>query len=261
MCAAPITRDIPIEQLCVGLYVHLDISWLDHSFALNSFKIKDEKEIIALKQLGLKTIRVNPAKSDCRPLPPKKAGGEVVPEVEVVQPTPEELAKIAEKRARIERLIAEREAIAQCEKQLLKAAGTLKNITKNLFSRPQEAIQNADELVQQMLDSLLVEKDIAIHLMNDKIVGEEAYYHSLNVAVLAMMLAKAMGLPAQDIKTLGMGCLFHDIGKVEIPDRIVNKTFELTRAEQNLLQQHCFYGQQIAEKMGLPKPVIDIIVQ
>lgn len=261
MCAAPITRDIPIEQLCVGLYVHLDISWLDHSFALNSFKIKDEKEIITLKQLGLKTIRVNPAKSDCRPLPPKKAGGEVVPAVEVAQPTPEELAKIAEKRARIERLIAEREAIAQCEKQLLKAAGTLKNITKNLFSRPQEAIQNADELVQQMLDSLLVEKDIAIHLMNDKIVGEEAYYHSLNVAVLAMMLAKAMGLPAQDIKTLGMGCLFHDIGKVEIPDRIVNKTFELTRAEQNLLQQHCFYGQQIAEKMGLPKPVIDIIVQ
>jgi HD-GYP domain-containing protein (c-di-GMP phosphodiesterase class II) len=44
-----------------------------------------------------------------------------------------------------------------------------------------------------------------------------------------------------------MGSLFHDIGKIEIPDRIVNKTFELTRAEQSLLQQHVMYGQQIGQ--------------
>ena len=39
-----------------------------------------------------------------------------------------------------------------------------------------------------MLESLLTDKDIAIHLMNDKGAGEENYYHSLNVAVLAMLL-------------------------------------------------------------------------
>ena len=265
MCATPITVNVPVEQLCVGLYVHLDVSWLDHSFALNSFKIKTEQEIIALKQLGLKTIRVNPSKSDCRPLPPvprntdQTTTGDNSPELAL--PTPEEQEKIKEKRARIERLLKERSAIAECEKQLLKAAGTLKNITKNLFSRPQESVKHADELIQQMLDSLLVDKDIAIHLMNDKIVGEETYYHSLNTAVLTMMLAKELAFTPADIKLLGMGCLFHDIGKIEIPDRIVNKTFELTRAEQNLLQQHCQYGQQIAEKLGLAKPIVDIIMQ
>ncbi|MBI3729088.1 MAG: HD-GYP domain-containing protein [Burkholderiales bacterium] len=261
MCATPITVDVPVEQLCIGLYVHLDISWLEHSFALNSFKIKSQQEINAIKQLGLKTIRVSPSKSDNRPLPPQPKTAEAVEPEPAIVHSPEELALIAEKKARIDRLIKERNAIAQCEKQLLKAANTLKNITKNLFSRPQESVREAEQLVQQMLDSLLVDKDIAIHLMNDKIVGEEAYYHSLNVAVLTMMLAKELSFPADDIKQLGMGCMFHDIGKVEIPDRIVNKAFALTKAEQNLLQMHSHYGQQIAEKLNLPKGVTEIIAQ
>jgi len=262
MCAAPVTVNVPIEQLCVGLYVHLDLPWLEHSFALNSFKIKNEQELRALRHLGLTTIRVNPAKSDCRPLPPAVAAEQAAnANLEVAQPTPEEIEKIQEKKARIERLVKERNAISACEKQLLKAAGTLKNITRNLFSRPQESVAQAEELIQQMVDSLLLDKDIAIHLMNDKIVGEEAYYHSLNVAVLTMMLAKELAFSPEDIKLLGVGCLFHDIGKIEIPDRIVNKNFGLTRAEQNLLQQHVFYGQQIAEKLNLPKAVNDIIGQ
>ncbi|MFZ6759473.1 HD-GYP domain-containing protein [Undibacterium sp. Ji50W] len=260
MCATPITVDVPVEQLCIGLYVHLDVSWLEHSFALNSFKIKTQEEVDAIRQLGLATVRVNPAKSDNRPLPPQpKQAASVAPPV--LQQSPEELAMIQEKKARIDRLVEQRRAVAQCEKELLKAATTLKNITKNLFSRPQESVREADQMIQQMLDSLLLDKDIAIHLMNDKIVGEETYYHSLNVGVLTMMLAKELAFSPEDIKLMGMACLFHDIGKVEIPDRIVHKTFGLTKAEQNLLQMHCHYGQQIAEKIGLSKGVADIIMQ
>ncbi|WP_212686174.1 HD-GYP domain-containing protein [Undibacterium luofuense] len=261
MCAAPITVDVPVERLCVGLYVHLDVSWLDHSFALNSFKIKSEDDLRALRQLGLKTIRVNPSRSDCRPLPAQAASASADEAQQQVVITEEERQKIAEKRARVERLVREREAIASCEKQIVKAASTLKDITRNLFSRPKESVAQADNLIQQMLDSLLTDKDIAIHLMNDKIAGEETYYHSLNVSVLTMMLGKELGLQAPDIKLLGMGSLFHDIGKIEIPDRIVNKTFELTRAEQSLLQQHVMYGQQIGQKLGLAKGVMDIITQ
>ncbi|GGD01074.1 HD-GYP domain-containing protein [Undibacterium terreum] len=258
MNSSLITKNISVEQLCIGLYVHLDVGWLNHSFARNSFKIKSDKQISAIKQLGLKTVRVEPARSDCRPLPVSQHPAEPV---EAIEPSPEELELIHAKRARIEKLVAESSAIAQCEKEFEKAANTLKNISRNLFSRPQEAQREADQLIQQMLESLLADKDIAIHLMNDKIAGEEAYYHSLNVSVLAMMLAKELHLSEPDIKMIGVACLFHDIGKIEIPDRIVNKTFALTKAEQNLLQQHCQYGVVIAEKLGLPKQVIDIIQQ
>lgn len=259
MNSSLITKNISVEQLCIGLYVHLDVGWLNHSFARNSFKIKNDQQINAIKQLGLKTIRVEPARSDCRPLPANPHPSQEP--AGIAEPSAEELELINAKKARIEKLIVESSAIAQCEKEFEKAASTLKNISRNLFSRPQEAQKEADQLIQQMLESLLADKDIAIHLMNDKIAGEEAYHHSLNVSVLAMMLAKELHLSEQDIKLTGIACLFHDIGKIEIPDRIVNKTFALTKAEQNLLQQHCQYGVAIAEKLGLPKQVIDIIQQ
>lgn len=262
MSSAPITRTISVDQLCIGLYVHLDIGWLEHSFARNSFKIKSNEQIAAIRQLGIKNIRVEPAKCDGRPLPLSIDPAAVAPPAqEVAQVSAEEIEMINAKKARIEKLIREREAIAKCEKEYLKAANTLKNISRNLFSRPKDAYNDADQLVQQMLDSMMADKDIAIHLMNDKIAGEDAYYHSLNVSVLAMMLAKELSLPPDDIKVLGVGCLFHDVGKVEIPDRIVNKTFALTTAEQNLLKMHCQYGEAIAAKIELPKGAVDIIMQ
>lgn len=259
MTHPPITKIISVNQLCVGLYVHLDVGWLDHSFMRNHFKIKSDAQIASIKRMGFKTVRAEPGRSDCRPLP--EIAEEHAPEPGPAEPTPEELELINAKKARIARIIEERAAISKCEKEFVKAANSLKSISLNMFARPQEAYQDADQLVQHMLESLMVDKNIAIHLMNDKIAGEEAYYHSLNVAVLAMMLGKELSLPPEDIKVLGMGCLFHDIGKVDIPDRIVNKTFALTRPEQNLLQLHCQYGATIGEKIGLPRAAQEIILQ
>jgi hypothetical protein len=62
------TITIEVSQLCVGIYVYLDIGWLEHSFPLSNFKIKNDSQISAIKQLGLKNIRVSPRRSDCRPL-------------------------------------------------------------------------------------------------------------------------------------------------------------------------------------------------
>jgi putative nucleotidyltransferase with HDIG domain len=254
-------KTISVDQLCVGLYILLDVSWLEHSFVRNSFLIKNNKQIQSIKSLGIKTIRIETTLCTCKPLDLPDTVALPEPEIGVAEPTPEELALIRAKKERIEKLIAEREAIARCEKEYQKSATAMKDITRNLFTRPEVAVKTADELTQQMVGSMLAEKDIAIHLMNDKIAGEETYYHSLNVAILSMMLAKELKFQAEDIRALGMGCLFHDIGKVDIPDRIVNARHELSKSEQNLLQQHCLYGVKIGERIGLPKSALDIILQ
>ncbi|WP_165967757.1 HD-GYP domain-containing protein [Sapientia aquatica] len=252
-----VTISISIDQLCIGLYVHLDVGWMNHAFARNSFLLKNKQQIASIRQLGIKTIRFEAARSTCPPLPPPTSIA--APEVEIEQLSADELAMIRAKKARVDKLIAERVAIARCEKEYQKAASTVKNISRNLFSQPQAAFREADQLTREMCSSLLAEKDIAIHLMNDKIAGEETYYHSLNVAVLAMVLAKDLRLSEQEISAVGIGSLFHDLGKIDIPDRITTKKTELTKAEQNLLQMHCQYGVNMAEKVGLPKAAVDII--
>ena len=252
---------IAAEQLRVGMFVILDIKWIDHDFSRNSFKLKNSEQITAIKQLGLKKIRIDPARSDNVP-PPSEQADTVPARAEVTAPlTEEEIKVVNAKRERIERINKQRAAVVECEKQFVKTANALKNINANIFSRPKDAHRYANELVGQMLESLLTDRDIAIHLMNDKVGGEEMYFHSLNVAVLAMMLAKEAGLPREDLLQLGVGALFHDIGKLDIPDRILLKKNSLTPAEQNLFQLHCQYGEAIGNKMELSREAINIIMQ
>jgi putative nucleotidyltransferase with HDIG domain len=251
---------IAVEQLCVGLFVQLEIGWINHPFPRNNFKIKNAGQIATIRQLGLRQIRIDSALSDCEPLPLPEAGEEEA-ESEAAGPSTEEIAAVNAKKEQIDRVKRQRVAVAQCERLFLKAANSLKDITRNMFSRPTEAKRDAGKLVHEMLNSLLLNKDVAVHLMNDKDGGRESYFHSLNVATLAMMLAKELKMCEMDVQHIGMGSLFHDIGKEEIPDRVSNKVEPLTRSEATLMQQHCVYGETIGKKLGLPQPVIDIIVQ
>ncbi|MFZ5483072.1 MAG: HD-GYP domain-containing protein [Pseudomonadota bacterium] len=248
---------IGIDQLQVGLFITLDLKWLDHQFLTNSFKIKDEKQLQELRALGLRTIRYDPRRSDRPPLP---AASVPVAEPPPVIDNSAELAAIERKKARIERLQKLRQSVTQCEKQLVEAATTLKTINQNLYARPQECVKSAVDLVGRMADSLLVDKDLAIHAMNDKVAGEDVYFHSLNVSVLAMMLGKEMGLSRPEIGLIGLGALFHDIGKTKIPDKILRKQTPLTPAEANFLAEHPRYGEEIGRTMKLPAPVIDVIL-
>ncbi|MBC7501892.1 MAG: DUF3391 domain-containing protein [Herminiimonas sp.] len=255
----PGTTYIAADRLCVGLYVCLDLNWLEHDFPLNSFKIKNVDQIKAIRKLGIKKIRVDPNRSDVAPLPdtvkPPVAVAVVVPLTE------EQMRLEAGRQARRERIRQQRNETAECETAFIKAAGALKDINVKLFARPHEAHADAEKLVEQMLDAILSHKDIAIHLMNDKTIGEDQYFHSLNVSVLAMLLAREVGISPADIKQLGIGCIFHDIGKIDIPGRVLHKTEPKSRAERNLLELHCAYGQTIGAKLGLSKQAIDIIIQ
>lgn len=249
------------EQLCIGLYIHLDLPWMDHPFTFSSFKIKDEEQLDKVRRLGLKQIRYSPDKSDLAPPVPMPAADPVPSPQPLPMPPQEDEVAVAAKRARIAKLEAHRQAMVQCEKAFGSAAQTVRSLEKNIHARPKEAVAAADQLVDGMLDSLLTDKDIAIHLMSDRTAGEDIYYHSLNVSVLSLTLAKELQLSRGDIHILGLAALLHDVGKREVPDKILLKTDTLTRAEQSILEQHVQWSLAAAQKAGLVGPVLEVIGQ
>jgi putative nucleotidyltransferase with HDIG domain len=103
--------------------------------------------------------------------------------------------------------------------------------------------------------------DIAINLMKDKLGAEETYHHALNVAVMSMMLAKELKAPPEAMRLLGVAAIFHDAGKMDLPERVTRRTDPLTKAEAALLQQHVPYGIEIARKLGLPGEALNVIAQ
>lgn len=245
------------SQLCIGMHIHLDLPWTEHPFSFASFKIKSAEQIGTIQALGMTRIRYSAAKSDNQPLP---VSLDPVPAATSSNPHDDESIHQA-KLARIERLVAQQERIASCEREFAGTTRTVKSITQNLFAKPEQARQQAETLVQAMADSMLTESDIAINLMKDSAAGEDVYFHSLNVTLLSMMLAKELKAPPEAIRLLGMGAMFHDVGKAEIPDRIVRKGDVLTGPESSLLQQHCVYGVEIGRKLGLPKEALLVIGQ
>lgn len=245
------------SQLCIGLYVHLDLPWSQHPFTFSSFKIKSLEQVAVLQSLGLESIRWSPDKSDLRPL--KLNPANPVPLVVAVS-GPDEGACQA-KRERLARMAAHQAKVAASERALMSNARTLKSINQSLFSQPKQAHQEAQQLIDGIADSMLLESDMAIQLMADKVGGEDAYFHALNVTILAMMLAKELKAPGAAVRLIGMGALLHDIGKVEIPDRIARKGAPLTQAEFNLFQLHCAKGVEMARNMGAAPEALTIIEQ
>lgn len=249
---------VSVDDLAPGIYVHLDMRWVEHGFSLNSFKIKNAGQIAQIKALGLARIRIDPSRSSFVPAP----YAEPVAEEQVAPVAPASTQEPARPviPERQEFVNQQRAAIDACERKFAEAAGSLRDINANIHAQPQKAREDATELVQSMVQTILDDRDVAIHLMNDMSGGEELYYHALNVAVLAMILAKELDMPTPDIEQLGLGCLFHDVGKSQIPERVL-RIDNPTRAEANLIQQHCAYGLAIGTRLGLTRKALEVVMQ
>ena len=250
-----------MDQLRVGLYVHLDLKWFEHPFAFNNFKIKDAAQIQAIKSLGLKKVRYDPARSDMKPAPGQAEDGAEVEKDDATEPRAKEHPALAAKRALIEKIRIQREASARIESAFVDTAKTIHNVEKNLLINPTETVEQASRLIGQIADSFLGAPDLALHVMSDRIGSEELYFHSLNVTMLALMVARDIKLPAEVVQCLGMGALFHDVGVREIPDKIRLKMEPWTQAERNYYELHCKCGGDIGRKLKFAPMVLDIIQQ
>lgn len=248
------------ENLCLGMYVHIDLPWFRHPFSFNHFKIRSAEQITILRGLGVKQFRYDPSKSDPGILVPKEAASAVAtaPVIEEQIPIDPEQAHLQQ---RIQALKERRDKIGHVEKAFVKAASIMRNINRNLLSRSKECLEEVGELVDQMTLAFLESPELTLHVMGEKAGGEEVYFHGLNTSILSMMLAKDLGIGVDQARLLGLGALLHDIGLMDIPDRVLKKTEDLTHAEVELRKMHCEYGMRLGQKIGLPDAALAIIYQ
>jgi putative two-component system response regulator len=83
--------------------------------------------------------------------------------------------------------------------------------------------------------------------------------HSERVAAYALTLAAQVGLPESDWEVLRCGALLHDIGKVSVPDAILDKPETLTTAEFEIMKQHTVQGARIAEPLRSVRSAVPMI--
>lgn len=83
--------------------------------------------------------------------------------------------------------------------------------------------------------------------------------HSLRVSKIALLLGKAISLSDEKLKNLEYAALFHDIGKLGVPDIILNKKDKLTEEEYGLIKKHPEIGVTILEKIDFLAQALPIL--
>lgn len=84
--------------------------------------------------------------------------------------------------------------------------------------------------------------------------------HSDRVAQYSILIGKKLGLSYEDLETLRIGGLFHDIGKIGIPDNVLLKTSKLSDSEYNEIKKHPSIGAHILENSKVFEDIIPIVL-
>lgn len=98
------------------------------------------------------------------------------------------------------------------------------------------------EVAEELLEEILSRKNVMINLVDIKSMDNYTYQHCVNVSVLALVIGNQLQLRKSELLDLCIGSLLHDIGKVIIPNEILNKTDPLTLDEYELIKTHSAKG-------------------
>ena len=133
-------------------------------------------------------------------------------------------------------------AMVQYQRGCLLEAEYAQRLSDEVEKQTRIANQRADRLEhmsREMVQTLALTIDAKDRYTNG---------HSFRVARYAVALAKAMGWPQEEIRDLAQEALLHDVGKIGIPDSILNKPGKLTREEFTVIQSHTVTGSSILSR-------------
>lgn len=103
--------------------------------------------------------------------------------------------------------------------------------------------------------------DILLEALGDALdlKDNETEYHSRRVTAFTIAIASKMGLPKEEIKVIARGAFLHDIGKIAIPDGILNKPGKLTDEEMAVMREHAYSGYKMLSKIPFLAEAAEIV--
>lgn len=127
---------------------------------------------------------------------------------------------------------------------------TVKQVVQSIQLGKPANTRKIHEVIRSVTDNILENRDALVGLTSIKLYDEYTFAHSVNVAILATAMGSYLLFEKSQIAILGIAGLLHDIGKVNIPLDILNKSGPLTDPEWQVIQRHPVEGAIILS--GLP---------
>ncbi len=247
------------------MFVHLDLGWMSHPFALSSFKIADANQIATIRSLGLARVRWSPEQSDpavVEPRPaPARAAAPAAPAAPPEVPADTVTRAAIAERSRVERqaAAAQRAAAQLVQRQYAEAARDWRGASDLALKEPQVAGQRLGALTRALVEKMLAARELSIRAVS-AMPGDRAT-HPLNVGVISLLMGRLCGMSEADLIDLGVGALTHDLGKLELPSNLHRHDEHWTSAEIARYRDHVALGVALGKRMGLSPGALLVVGQ
>lgn len=205
----------------------LEANWINSPFWKSAFKLSDKKDLNSILSSGVKHVWIDTEKGLDVETPKTKKKPFV--KTDAKKPVAEKPVSLGE----------EMEAARR-----IQAQATAKITTMFQDARMGKAIKAQDALpvANEIYLSVIRNPGALISLTRLKTADDYTYMHSVAVCGLMIALGRQMGLEESLVKSLGMAGLLHDVGKMAIPDEILNKPGGLTDDEFGVIKSHPVRG-------------------
>jgi len=151
---------------------------------------------------------------------------------------------------------------------LIESAQILENISSEELARVMEVYEavksnrrlqvvGLSEIVSGFIDVFAGYADPLLTLVPLRNMDEYTFTHSLNVCLLNLAQATALGIEGPLLNDIGLSAMLHDVGKLFIPEEILNKPGPLDEAEWKLMQEHPVRGAEyLLDNPGVPRMAV-----
>lgn len=245
-------KKVAVSDLRMGMYIHeLCGSWMDHSFWRSRFLIRKESDLERLRTSRLQWVWI-----DTRRGADVHQGAVVAPVLTGASPagraspaSPDPTSEQA--------LTPEQEAFANARDICAVAHDRVVQMFADAHVGSKIDMGQVERLVQDMAQSVDEHPDALTSVARIKHADQYTYMHCVAVAALMTAFARSLEMPDEQVRLAGVAGLLHDIGKVQIPETILNKPGRLLPAEYAQVQEHAVLGEaMLREDTTVPPEIV-----
>jgi len=248
-------KRISLHQLKPGMYVHdLNCSWVVHPLFLTRFKVKSEGDIEKIAALGVREVYIDSSLGDdihdalTLDEVQKDIEGELLRLVETAGNMPESrISKDEEIEAAL--------GIHHRANQVIRGMMTDARLGRQLEGG------GVEEAIQGIADSVLRNSNALIQLSQIKNKDDYTFLHSVGVCALITSFCNVLHLGKDVTRQVSIGALLHDIGKMQVPNEILNKPGRLTDAEFDEMKRHVTYGRDLVSGVEWVTPIARAVLE
>jgi putative nucleotidyltransferase with HDIG domain len=249
-------KKVPIAELKLGMFIQdLNCGWMDHSFLRNSFMLRKEEDLEKLQQSGITDVYIDTVRgidSSNAPTQEEVQADLTARMLEAPAHPPLVMPPPGTRTTHQQELRFAKEIQQEANK-------VIRSVLDDVRLGKQIQVERVSPVVSQITDSILRNPGTLLSLNRIREGDTYTFQHSVSVCTLLVTFCRHLELSQDTIQQAGMGGMLHDIGKMRVPDYILNKPGKLTEPEFDIMKSHVKLGlETLRQTQGISRTVIQV---